>query len=99
MKKRKKPDHISRKDWDAVDIPEVTGKDFSRMRPAAKVLPEVVAAYRRSRGRPPKSVTKEQVTLRLDPDVLSYFRGKGRGWQTLLNDTLKQLVKRRSRAA
>jgi len=99
MKKRKKPDHISRKDWEAVNIPEVTGKEFARMRPAEKVLPEVVAAYRRSRGRPLMAVTKEQVTLRLDPEVLSYFRGKGRGWQTLLNDTLKQLVKRRRRAA
>lgn len=99
MKKRKKPEHISQADWDAVDIPELDAKKVARMRPAREVLPDVVEAYRRSRGRPPKETTKEQVTLRLDPEVLAYFRSQGRGWQTLLNDALKRLVNRRRKAA
>jgi len=57
MKKRK-PDHISQEDWDAVDIPELTEEDFSRMKPASEVVPDIVEAYRRSRGHPPKTVTK-----------------------------------------
>lgn len=32
---------------------------------------------------------KEQVTLRLDRDVLRWFRGKGRGYQTRINAVLR----------
>lgn len=99
MTKRKKPEKVRQADWDAVDIPELNAKTLARMRPARDAAPEVVAAYRRTRGRPPKENAKEQVTLRLDPEVLAYFRGQGRGWQTLLNDALKRLVSRRRKAA
>jgi uncharacterized protein (DUF4415 family) len=36
---------------------------------------------------PPQS--KEQVTLRLDRDVLEWFRTKGRGYQTRINAVLR----------
>ena len=36
---------------------------------------------------PPQS--KEQVTLRLDRDVLEWFRAKGRGYQTRINAVLR----------
>lgn len=32
---------------------------------------------------------KEQVTLRLDADVLSWFRGTGHGYQTRINSILR----------
>lgn len=32
---------------------------------------------------------KEQVTLRLDRDVLEWFRAKGRGYQTRINTVLR----------
>ena len=88
MKKRK-PDDISQEDWDAVDIPELTEEDFARMRPASEVVPEIVEAYRRSRGRPPKEVTKVAMTVRFDADIVEAFRAKGRGWQTRMNDALR----------
>ncbi len=43
---------------------------------------------------PQKAPTKEQVTLRLDGEVLAHFRHGGRGWQTRLSDALKRLVSR-----
>ena len=63
--------------------------------------PKAVAAFWRGatvrrpgqRG-PQKAPTKEQVTLRLDREVLAYFRHGGVGWQTRLNDRLKRLVSR-----
>ena len=63
--------------------------------------PKAVAAFWRGatvrrpgqRG-PQKAPTKEQVTLRLDREVLAHFRHGGRGWQTRLSDTLKRLVSR-----
>ncbi len=32
---------------------------------------------------------KEQLTLRLDGDMLRWFRGKGKGYQTLINAVLR----------
>jgi uncharacterized protein (DUF4415 family) len=35
---------------------------------------------------------KEMVTLRLDPDVLAWFRQSGRGYQTRINAVLRAFV-------
>ena len=45
---------------------------------------------KRPRGRPFGSGVKEQVTLRLDRDVLESFKGAGDGWQTRMNDALRE---------
>ncbi|WP_082910670.1 BrnA antitoxin family protein [Magnetospirillum moscoviense] len=42
------------------------------------------------RGRPPKEAPKKPVSIRLDPDLLEYFRASGPGWQTRVNDLLRQ---------
>ena len=34
--------------------------------------------------------TKEQVTLRIDQDVLEHFREGGPGWQDRINDALRK---------
>jgi uncharacterized protein (DUF4415 family) len=43
---------------------------------------------------PPKKVTlpgvKEQVSLRIDQDVLEYFRESGPGWQDRINEALRK---------
>ncbi len=49
----------------------------------------------RKRG-PQKAPTKELVSIRLSPDVLSALRATGRGWQTLVDNTLRdQFMKQR----
>ena len=35
---------------------------------------------------------KEMVTLRLDPDVIAWFRKSGRGYQTRINAVLRAFV-------
>lgn len=76
------------------DNPEWTEADFASARPAADVLPaDFVAAYR-GRGRPKGSVkadAKQQITLRLDRDVIERFRATGPGWQARINDVLKRV--------
>ena len=47
---------------------------------------------RRSRGRPKTATTKEQVTVRLDPDVLAKLREAGPGWQTRINGILRRAM-------
>ena len=51
----------------------------------------------RGRGRPMGSGIKEQVTLRIDKDVLDFYKSKGEGWQTFINQVLGE-VKRESKS-
>lgn len=43
----------------------------------------------RIRG-PQKNPTKVQVAIRYDRDVLAAFRATGKGWQTRMNDALRE---------
>ncbi len=36
--------------------------------------------------------TKKQITLRLDPDVVDFFKKKGRGYQSMINAVLRKYV-------
>lgn len=49
--------------------------------------PEFWATHRPARGEP-----KAQVTLRIDRDVLDYFKDGGAGYQTRINDVLRSFV-------
>jgi uncharacterized protein (DUF4415 family) len=49
------------------------------------------------RGRPKSAVHKVPVTVRLDANVVEYFRAGGRGWQTRVNEALADYVSRRTR--
>lgn len=33
--------------------------------------------------------TKQQVTLRIDSDILEWFRNQGKGYQTMINNVLR----------
>ena len=41
---------------------------------------------------------KEQITIRLDPDVLKFFRETGRGYQTTINAVLRKYMEARKTA-
>ncbi len=45
---------------------------------------------RRPRGRPALEVTKVATNLRLDPDLLDAFKATGPGWQTQINQALRE---------
>ena len=96
--KKKKPDHISQADWDAVDVPEWTEEMFRRAKPAREIFPDFDFPKPRQRG-PQKAPTKLQATVRFDRDVIEYFRGTGAGWQTRMNETLRRGMEREKRRA
>lgn len=60
-------------------------------RPATEVDPELVEWSRRTRGKQ-KSPTKVFVGIRLDADIVAHFREGGKGWQTRLNEALRQAI-------
>ena len=59
-------------------------------------------AVTRGRGRPKSDATKEQISVRLDPDVVAKLREAGPGWRSRINTPLRQalgLEAARNRAA
>ena len=63
-------------------------------RPAtAAELGAALASYRRSRGRPKLERPKVSITLRVDADVADALRASGKGWQTRMNDALKDWLR------
>lgn len=68
----------------------------AQLRPAHEVISGVVAEQLRRRGRPKLDNPKQQVTLRLDPDVIQALRASGRQWQTRVNAILRQSLEPQS---
>ncbi|WP_428661775.1 BrnA antitoxin family protein [Reyranella sp.] len=66
------------------DAPELTDEQL-----AGAVVTEA-----RPVGRPRSMAPKLAVKLRLDPEVLRYFKSGGAGWQTRINDTLVKVARR-----
>ena len=62
--------------------------------------PSNIAIYK-ARGRPVgsfKDDSKQAVTVRYSPEVLAAFRATGAGWQTRMNDALKDWLRTHSPA-
>jgi uncharacterized protein (DUF4415 family) len=80
-------------DWDDDDLPEWTDDQFDRAEFAIgrKVIREANGTLIRP-GRPISANPKQQVTLRLDPDVLEKFRATGKGWQSRINAELRKAL-------
>ena len=72
-------------EWvDPDDVPELGADWFDGA--DVKVAGKVV-----SRGGRPAGSNKEQVSLRIDKDVLERFRAGGPGWQTRINEALRRV--------
>jgi uncharacterized protein (DUF4415 family) len=99
MKTKSKDDPASRPDE---ENPEWTREEMRRARPALEMIEQVfgpvaVEALGRGRGRPAKPDRKVSLTLRIDPDVLQAYRQEGRGWQTRINQVLREHMPDRRR--
>jgi uncharacterized protein (DUF4415 family) len=77
------------------DNPEWTRATFRKARPAQEVFPHLEFPKPRKGRGPQKAPTKVQTTIRLDNDVIAYFKSKGRGWQSSINDALRSVVEQR----
>jgi len=73
------------------EVRELTEDDFKHAVPFS-TLPDNLQSVLRGRGKQ-KVPTKVATTVRFDADVLASFRATGRGWQTRMNDVLKQWLK------
>ena len=77
---------------DDPDCPHTTVDDWE-----GAVLKQAGVVVGRARVRGVnKNPVKEQVAVRYSPDVLQAFRATGRGWQTRMNEALRDWLKTHS---
>lgn len=74
------------------DNPEWTKEDLSKANPGRDVFEKLGIKAPRPRGRPVSNNPKAQVTVRLDTDVIEQLKKDGSGWQTRLNETLREAL-------
>lgn len=72
------------------DAPEATDAQLAQAKPFAEAFPALAEKMRKSGGRPKVENPKVAVSLRLDPEVVSCFKAEGPGWQTRMNEALRQ---------
>jgi uncharacterized protein (DUF4415 family) len=74
-----------------------TGQDWSDPDDAPNLTtPEWQEAFAKAplrRGRPKAERPKVSTTLRLDADILERFRAEGPGWQSRINQALREWMK------
>lgn len=62
--------------------------------PSVKLVPLKDLINARKRGRPVAETTKERVTIRFSPEVVNTFKATGNGWQTRMDNALKDWLKK-----
>lgn len=92
MSPGKRPDPIG---FDE-ENPEWTEDDFRTALGPESLPPEVLAAFSKTRVRgAQKRPTKVPVSVRLSSEVIEHFRAGGAGWQTRIDEALKQIIARK----
>ena len=85
--------HYTQEDWDEVsDHPEATDEELANAKPFADAFPDLAASIAK-RG-PQKAPTKVPTSIRLDPDIIAAFKTTGRGWQSRINEALRDTLQR-----
>ena len=88
---------VTRNVWvDPDDAPEWTKDQFDRAEIAigGKVVRTARTTLTQPRGGPKKTDAKVDVRIRLSPQVLAHFRAAGPGWQTRIDEVLREWVAR-----
>ena len=70
-----------------IENPEWTQEEFRRARPVAEFFPHLVAEQDIQQG-----LTKEPTSVRLNPEIVAYFKSYGREWQIKLNTVLMEYI-------
>jgi len=78
------------------DNPEWTEGEIARATPFS-ALPESLRDKLKKRG-PQQAPTKVLTTIRFDADVLAELKASGKGWQTRVNEAVRDWLKTHSHA-
>ena len=75
-------EHSTARNSDPDDAPDLTRDGWPGKFAKAEVR----------RGRPPVAKPKVSTTIRLSPEVIDYFKAGGRGWQTRIDEALRDWI-------
>ncbi|MGO8954432.1 MAG: BrnA antitoxin family protein [Rhodomicrobium sp.] len=94
-RQKKKPDHITQEDWDAVDSPPLTEKMLRNLRPTREVMPphlfeKLVRAHEERQAQAAKE--HEEVTLSVERGVVEHFQAGGGDWRGRMSAALRQVA-------
>lgn len=90
------------------DNPEWTDEMFANAKSGAELaksnpaIAKLIKAQKegtltvRPVGRPVSENPKKSTTVRLDAEVLDFFKAGGKGWQTRMNEVLREYVDNRN---
>jgi uncharacterized protein (DUF4415 family) len=76
-------------------MPELTDEEILELRPAREFFELHGIPMPVPRGRPKAERVKTSVTIRLDADVVERYKAGGPGWQTRMNEDLREGARRR----
>jgi uncharacterized protein (DUF4415 family) len=82
---------VSQKDWDGVDVPEMTDSEFAGAKPFKKVFPAQYKTWKRM-GRPPVESPKIHIGFRLAADVVDAIRATGQGYNARVEKVLRDAL-------
>lgn len=82
----------NKEDWDVVDSPELTDEEIAGLRPMKEALPKVYAALQAEIAKRGPAKTKEAISIRLDIDLVEKLRASGPGWQSRVNEALREWI-------
>jgi len=77
------------------DAPELTDEQIRNLRPAREFFEELGIPMPVPRGRPKAERIKTSVTIRLDAQIVEAYKAGGPGWQTRMNEDLREGARRR----
>lgn len=101
--------HVSQTDWERVRKniaedapipydPEDGPYDPNDEAATAAYLNNCEVVRRPGQRGPQKAPTKDRITIRLSHDVVEHFRATGEGWQTRMDEALRESMKRKRKA-
>lgn len=74
------------------DEAPLTAKELASLRPLREVFPDLAEWSRKRRRARKGEAHKTAVSIRLSPEVIAFYKNKGRGWQTRIDETLRAIV-------
>ena len=83
------------------DTFELSDEWFARAKPSEEAVPHILERFRATRGKQ-KAATKEQIHIRLDADIIAWFKSHAqgeRGYQTRINQALREYIAQNDRGA
>lgn len=76
------------------EVRELTADELKEFKPLSAANPALLSKIKKGIGErgSQKSPTKIPISIRVSPEVAEYFRSEGKGWQSRIDNVLKDYV-------